>query len=147
MGALLDDAPVVEDDDLVGITDGGEAVGDDKGGAPLHDGVHASLYHLLGTGVDTGGCLVENEDGGIGYGSTGDGKELALSLAEVASVTAEGCVIAVGESADEVVGTDHLGCLDTFLIGGVELAVTDIVEDGACEEVGLLEDDAHALAQ
>ena len=41
MGALLDDAPVVEDDDLVGITDGGEAMGDDKGGAPLHDGVHA----------------------------------------------------------------------------------------------------------
>ena len=147
MGALLDDAPVVEDDDLVGITDGGEAVGDDKGGAPLHDGVHASLYHLLGTGVDTGGCLVENEDGGIGYGSTGDGKELALSLAEVASVAAEGCVIAVGESADEVVGTNQLSRLDTFLIGGIELAVTDIVEDGACEEVGLLEDDAHALAQ
>ena len=37
MGALLDDASVVEDDDLVGITDGGEAMGDDKGGAPLHD--------------------------------------------------------------------------------------------------------------
>lgn len=106
MGALLDDAPMVEDDDLVGITDGGEAMGDDKGGAPLHDGVHASLYELLGTGVDTGGCLVKDEDGGIGYGGSGDGKELALSLAEVASVAAEGGVIAVGESADEVVGTD-----------------------------------------
>ena len=105
MGALLDDAPVVEDDDLVGITDGGEAMGDDKGGAPLHDGVHASLYELLGTGVDTGGCLVEDEDGGIGNGGTGNGKELALALAEVAAISAEHGLVAVGETADEVVGT------------------------------------------
>lgn len=34
-----------------------------------------------------------------------------------------------------------------LLVGGVELAITDIVEDGGGEEVGFLEDDAHALAQ
>lgn len=73
MGALLDDVTVVEDDDLVGITDGTQTVGDDEGGAPLHEGVHATLHHLLGTGVDTGGRLVENEDGGIADGGTGNG--------------------------------------------------------------------------
>lgn len=31
MGAVLNDAAVVEDDNLVGIAHGGEAVGNDKG--------------------------------------------------------------------------------------------------------------------
>ena len=72
VGALLDDASVVEDDDLVGIADGGEAVGNDESGAPLHDAVHAALDELLGTGVDGGGCLVEDKDGWVGNGSTGN---------------------------------------------------------------------------
>lgn len=105
MGALLDDVTVVEDDDLVGIADGTEAVGNDEGGASLHDGVHTSLYQLFGTGVDTGGRLVEDQDGGIGNGSTGNGKELALALAEVATVSAEHGMVAVGETTDEVVGS------------------------------------------
>lgn len=44
MGALLEDMPVVEDDNLVGIADRAETVGNDEGGASLHDGVHATLY-------------------------------------------------------------------------------------------------------
>ena len=35
VGTLFDDTSVVEDDDLVGIADGAEAVGDDKGGSAL----------------------------------------------------------------------------------------------------------------
>ena len=147
MGALLDDVTVVEDDDLVGITDGGEAVGDDEGGAPLHDGVHALLHQLLSAGVDRGGRLVKDEDGGIGDSGTGDGKELALSLAEVATIATEHGVVAASETADEVVGTDQSCRLDTLLVGGIEFAIADVVEDSPSEEVGLLQYDAHALAE
>ena len=147
VGALLDDATVVEDDDLVGITDSREAMGDDESGASLHDGVHAPLYELFGTGVYRGCCLVENEDGGIGNGSAGNSQQLALSHTEVTSVATEQGVIAIGQTTDEVRGSYQLGCLDTFLVGGIEFAVTDIVEDGAREEVRLLQDDAHAAAQ
>ena len=80
MGALLDDAAVVEDDDQVGIADGGETVGDDEGGAALHEGVHASLHKPFRAGVDARGGLVEDEHRGIADGSTGDGNQLSLSL-------------------------------------------------------------------
>ena len=52
MGALLDDAPVVEDDDLVGIADSAETVGNDEGGAAPHNGVHTALHELLGARVN-----------------------------------------------------------------------------------------------
>ena len=35
--SVFDDAAVVEDEDLVDVADGGQAVGDDDGGAVLHE--------------------------------------------------------------------------------------------------------------
>ena len=52
VGAALDDAAVVQDHDGVGVLDGGQPVGDDKGGAAGHQGVHAALDDGLGVGVD-----------------------------------------------------------------------------------------------
>ena len=80
MGALFDDVAVVEDDDTVGIADGAETVGDDKGSTALHQRVHASLYKPFRTGVDGGCGLVEDEHGRIADGSTGDGNQLSFSL-------------------------------------------------------------------
>ena len=62
MGTLFDYSSMVEDNNLVGITDGGETVGNDKGGTPLHDGVHTPLDELFRSGVDRGRCLVENQN-------------------------------------------------------------------------------------
>ena len=42
--ALLDDASVVHHTDDVGIADGGETMGNDKGGTPFHDVVHSLLH-------------------------------------------------------------------------------------------------------
>ena len=52
MRTLLDDAPVVEDNNLVGIADGREPVGYDEGGAAFHNGVHTLLHKLLRAGVN-----------------------------------------------------------------------------------------------
>lgn len=43
MVTALDHASVVKADDDVGVADRGQAVRDDKGGAALHEGVHAAL--------------------------------------------------------------------------------------------------------
>ena len=63
MGAPLDDAALLHDHDAVGVAHRGQAVGDDKGGAPGHQGVHAVLHQPLGAGIDGGGGLVQNEHG------------------------------------------------------------------------------------
>ncbi len=78
--ASLDDAAVVEDHNDVGVHDGGESVCDDEHGASVHEAIHTALDDGFGAGIDGGGGLVENHDGRVGHGGTGDGDELALTL-------------------------------------------------------------------
>ena len=67
----------------------GQPVGDDKGGAAGHQGVHALLDQGLGAGVDGGGGLVQNQHRRVGHGSPGDGQQLPLALAQVGAVAGE----------------------------------------------------------
>ena len=147
MSALFDDAAVVEDDDTVCIADGAETVGDDESGATLHQRVHTTLYEPFRTGVDGGCGLVEDEHRGIRDSSTGDGNQLAFALGEVATIAIENGLIAVAQTTDKIIGSHQTGCTDAVVVSSVELAIADIIDDGACEEVGLLQDDAHALAK
>ncbi|MGH3536493.1 MAG: hypothetical protein ACRDQG_17520 [Pseudonocardiaceae bacterium] len=76
MGALLGDAAVVQDDDLVGVADIGQPV-DDQHCGPMSRGTVARCgagapqrlkgleHRVLGTGVHRGGGLVGDEHGGI----------------------------------------------------------------------------------
>ena len=50
VGATLDDPSLLDDEDLVGAADGGEAVGDDEGGAALHEVAEAMLDEGFGLG-------------------------------------------------------------------------------------------------
>ena len=47
MCAVFDDATMIKNNYLVGIANGRQPMGNDEGGATLHNGVHASLYELL----------------------------------------------------------------------------------------------------
>ena len=79
MGAVLDDAALGDDQDAVGIFDGGQAVGHDEAGAAgehLGDGV---LDGLLGFRVDGGGGLVQHEDGRVGQDGAGEGDQLLFA--------------------------------------------------------------------
>src|SRR5260370_6812168 len=58
MAAALDYLAAVEHQDLVGIDDGGEPVGDDEGGAVLRDLAQARLDLALGLRLERPGPLV-----------------------------------------------------------------------------------------
>ena len=118
--AALDDLAVFQHHDGVGVSDGGEAVGDDEGGAVLHQVVHALLDVALGAGVDGGGGLVQHQDRRVGDGSAGDVQKLALSLGQIRAVTLDDGLVAVGQAADEAVGGGHLR-------GGDHLVVVIII--------------------
>ena len=64
MIAALDDVAVVEHQDLVGIDDRRQAMGDDQGGAVGGDLGEARLDLALGLGVERRGRLVEDQDFG-----------------------------------------------------------------------------------
>ena len=103
-----------------------------------HERVHALLDDAFGAGIDGGGSLVENHDGGIGDGGAGDGDELALALAEAAAVAGKDGLIALGQHADERIRAGQLGGLDTLLVGSVEIAIAQVFHNGAGKEVHIL---------
>ena len=147
MGAALDDASVIQYHDGVGVAHGGKAVRDDKDGASGHQRVHAALDNCLSAGVDRAGCLVHDHNRRVCYRGARDGKQLALALAEVGTVAEQHGVVALRQAADEVICTGQFGGGDALLIAGIQVAVTDILHNGAGKEVGVLQHDTQAAAK
>jgi len=81
-GAALDDAALVEDEDAVGVPDGGEMVGDDKGGSALEEVAEAFKDQALGFFVEAGTGLVEDHDAGIADHCPGESEALTLAAGE-----------------------------------------------------------------
>lgn len=63
MVALFDDIAVFHYQDDISALDGGESVGYDKAGAAFHHRGKCILDLDLGTGIDGGGCLIEDQHG------------------------------------------------------------------------------------
>ena len=139
MGAALNDIAVLHHQNLVGIFNGGQAVGHDKARAALHQFLKSILYQYLGTGIDAGRCFVQNQDRRAAQHHAGNTKQLALALADIASVLGHLGIIAVGQAADKAVGTCLFGCCDDFFPRGIGLAVGDIFGNGPGFQPGLLQ--------
>ncbi len=107
MGADLGDAAGFEDDDAGGAADGGEAMGDEEGGAALHEVRERGLDVGFAFGVEGAGGLVEDEDGGVFEDGAGDGEALAFAAGETHAFFADDGVVALGHAQDEVVGEGH----------------------------------------
>ncbi len=147
MGAGGGDATFLHDQDLVGVADGGEAVGDDEGGAAVDEVLEGELDEMLGFGIDRGGGVVEDEDAGVHEQDAGDGDALLLSAGEGDAALTDAGVVALGAVEDEFVRLGGCGSADDLVIGGAGGAEGDIFADGIGEEGGLLEDDADLGAE
>src|SRR5690606_3959891 len=99
--AALDDAAMVQHQDLVRMHHGGEAVGDDQGGAAAGDAVELGLDRLFGARVERRGGLVEDQDGGVLEQRAGDGHALLLAAGELEAALAHRAVVALGQGDDE----------------------------------------------
>ena len=82
MRAALDDAAPLQDEDLVGVPDGAQALGDDEGGPPGHQGAQRLLDLLLGLGVDARGGVVQDQDARVEEERAGDRDPLLLPAGE-----------------------------------------------------------------
>ena len=78
MRALLDDPALVHHDDLVGLADRREAVGDDERGPAPQQAPQRRLDQALGLGVDAARRLVQDQDARIGQQGAGEGEQLPL---------------------------------------------------------------------
>lgn len=138
MGALFNDTTLFDDDDLIRLEDGVEAVGDGEDGPSLHEAAGGFFEQGFGLRVEAGGGFVEDEEGGILEESTGEGKTLRLSAAETGSAFADDGLVFVGEGFDKVVQVRGSGGFDDFLVAGFRFAEADVGGEGVVEEVGAL---------
>src|SRR5580658_6906965 len=93
--AALADLAILEDEDFVGATDGGEAMGDDKGGAANHQVGEGFLHIHLGFGIEFGGGLIENENRRIFEDGAGYGDALSLPAAEPGAAFTDHGIVAL----------------------------------------------------
>ena len=101
VGPPLDDPPVIDHQQLVGVPDRAQAVRDHEAGPPCHQVQERLLDAGLGAGVDAAGRLVEDQDRRVREDRPGDGEELPLPLAQIPGPLREDRLVALGELADE----------------------------------------------
>ena len=99
MAAALDDPPVVDDEDLVGVAHGGQAVGDDDDGAPGRQAGQGGVDVALGGRVGLGGGLVQDQDRGVLEVGARQGDALALPAGEEPALLPQDGVVAAGQAA------------------------------------------------
>src|SRR5260370_1075355 len=79
----------VEDDDLVRVADGREAVRDGDRRAPLGEAVEGLLHGALGLGVKRARRLVEHEHGRVSQDRARDRDALLLAAGEAVAALAD----------------------------------------------------------
>ena len=65
MGALLNQAALFQNHNLISIFYSRKAMGDDEGGSADHQAVQGLLHYALAFRIQSRGCLIQNEDLGI----------------------------------------------------------------------------------
>jgi hypothetical protein len=129
---------VVEDDDLVGVADGRQAVGDRDRRPALREAVERLLDESLGLGVERAGRLVEDQDRRVAEDRASDRDPLLLAAGEAVAALADDRVVSLRQARDQVVDAGRLGGRLELLVGRVRLREAQVVPDGGVEEVGLL---------
>src|SRR6266403_990978 len=141
----------MEDSDAVGIADGGNAVGDEDGGASAHDFPQMVEDFVFGVGVDAGEGVVENEDAGTAQKGAGDGGALLLASGESDAAFADCGVVAFGEAFDVLRDVGGFG--GGFDVVQLRLAVFlryakgNVFADGVAEEECFLGNESDVAAQ
>ena len=134
MAAALDDATAVEHDDLVGMDDGRQPVGDHQGGAAAAHLFQRALDLLLGARVERAGRLVEQQDMGVLQDGAGDRHALLLAARELQAALADRRLVALRQGHDEVMDARQPGRPLDILARAVGPAVADVVVDRVVEQ-------------
>ena len=79
MSTLFNSATLLKDNDVVGLLDSRQSMGDGDGSAVLSDPVEGSLDDLFTLGVNGTGGFVEDDDLRLLDDTSGDGKTLLLT--------------------------------------------------------------------
>ena len=101
-------------------------MGDEDGGAAVHDLAEAGEDLLFGVGVYGGEGVVEDEDAGVAEDGAGDGGALLLAAGEGDAALADDGLEAAGELEDLGGDVGGGGGVEDLGVGGVGAAEGDV---------------------
>ena len=132
---------------MVGVANGGEGMGDDHGGAALHELAQGFQDDPLAGGVQVAGGLVQQQIIRVVHDRPGDGDKLPLSAGEVCAARCHMGVEPVRQQGDEIVDPGLFGDLDQLVVGdGPFAAVADVLPDRSLHQGAPLSHQAERLA-
>ena len=137
---------VFEHDDLIGVHDGAHTLGDDQHGRILDLNGQRLAQRRIGGEVERGEAVVEDVQVGLAGQRAGDGQALTLPAGEVRAALRHTGVQSERQFLDEA-GLGHLKRVPHLLLGGVGIAVPQVVCDRAGEQPGLLRHVGDVLTQ
>ena len=137
--ARLFNAVILHHEDLVGISNGCQAMGDRDDRLAARQLGDRLLNGVLVFGVDARRHLVEDDNGRIFQDRACDGDALLFAAGERAAAIADDGVIAVRQRHDEVVAARLFRRRDHLVLRRVGLAEEDVCADRVVEEVDVLE--------
>lgn len=137
--AMLHNAPVIDDQNLICMAHGFQPVGDHDDGLIPSECLDSFLQSVLILGVDVCRCLVQNDDMCVLQHGTRNGNALFFTAGNAGAAIADDRIVTIRQSLDEVVTASLFWCRDHFVVRGVRSAEFDIVFDGIGKEVNILE--------
>ena len=105
----------------------------------LHQLLHALLNQYLRTGIDRGGCLIQNEHLGICKEGTRNGQQLFLSLRDIIGFLINHRIIAMIQRTNEMIDIGSICRSHDFLIGSIQAAIAQILHDSSVEQPRILQ--------
>ncbi len=142
MGTDPHDAPVVEDDDPVGVQDRAHTLSHDQ--HRRLGGVGSEGCTELGVGgrVQCGETVVEQVDRGPLHERPCDGQPLTLAAGDVRATLGNLRLQPSCHRGHELAGLGDCKCVPQLIVGSVGPAEAQVLGHGAAEQVGLLRDHA-----
>ena len=138
VSALLDDPPLVQDENAVGPLHGRQAVGDQDGGPSSHQPVQRLLHQHLRLRIQGRGRFVQDQEPGIFQERPGDGESLPLSPRQIDTFFAHHGLISVGQRGDEAMGIARPAGRKGLFQGRVSTAVANVLENRPAKQDGFL---------
>ena len=118
-----------------------------KGSSSLEHCIQSGLQIFFCLHIDTGSCLIKDQDGRIRQKCSCKRDQLLLALAEHGTALTYFGRIAVRHTADEIICADNPAGLLYLFLCGIEFSVTDIVLDGSGKNKAVLHHNSHLPAQ
>ena len=88
--------------------------------------------------VHTGGCFVQNEDGGVFQEGPGQADALALAAGEFFAPLADDGIVAPGQGVNKTLGLGKAGCSKNLLIPRAGIPISDVLPHRAMKKKNVL---------